>query len=119
MSLVWLNIAPYQIPHSASAAVANAHKSRQQMADRIDVERNYLFEADRDDVEQPAVEIQIPEMEQPLVGKRTPIVGDDKFAVALLDLLVIGDRVIAESREDQDNQQAEQRRGCQVRRIGR
>jgi hypothetical protein len=109
-----LNIAPYQIPHSANApaasrparepAIARAVAHTATMPPTPVRERKYSLEADRDDVEEAPVEVEIPEVEQSLIRKGAAVVRDDEFAVALLDLLIVGDGIIAERRENEDNQ---------------
>ena len=93
-------------PHRGDAA--DAGKRRQQMPDLVKIERKELLEADRDHVKQAAIQIEIPEMKQRLVDKAARVIGDDHLAVTLLHFLVIGDGVVAEGENDEDNQRAEQ-----------
>ena len=135
MSLVWLNIGPYQVPHAESAAAAsrpargpaisarrrpnradpaNAGQRGQQVPDGVRIERQQLLHADRDNVEQAAIQIQIPEVKQPLIDKAAGVIGDDHFAVALLHFLVVGDGVVAEGARHQNEQQGDQQRRREI-----
>ena len=87
------------------------------MPHRIGVERDDLFQPDRGDIEQTAVEIEILEMKHRVVGKSARVIAEDQLAVTLLHLLVIGDRIIAEGAGDENNERREEQRCRQVMTI--
>ena len=93
-------------PHRGDAA--DAAKRRQQVPDLVKIEWKKFLDADRNHVEQAAVQIEVPEMKQRLVDEAARVIGDDHLAVTLLHLLVIGDGVVAEGENDEDNQRTEQ-----------
>ena len=66
------------------------------MADQVGIERQQSGEADRDDVEQTAIQIKVLVVEQRGVAETAGIIVDDQFAVAMLDFLVIRYAVVAE-----------------------
>ena len=117
---------PYQTPHVASARAAkkpargpaimravpqyshyaaDACKRAEQVTDVVDVERQQVCEEHGDDVEETAVEVEIAEVEHRAVGKPALVVGDDQFAVLLLQALVIRDCVFPERHADEYHQQ--------------
>ena len=87
------------------------------MPHRIGVERDDLFQPDRGDIEQTAVEIEILEMKHRLVGKSARVVAEDQLAVTLLHLLIIGDRIIAEGAGDENDERSEKQRRRQIMTI--
>jgi hypothetical protein len=127
-----LNIASYQMPQAASAAVvtsaarapprrrprsgdaADAGHRGQQVANGVGVERQELLQPDGDEIEQAAVETKIAEMKQRLVGKAGGIVGDDHLAVALLYFLVVRDRVVLEGEKYECHERGEEQPRRQV-----
>ncbi len=128
MSLVWLNIAPYQAPHRLKrerrdqARARTRNQSRggggrrdaadprdraENVAQRVGIDRNELGEADRDHIEQAAIEIEVLVGEEIAVGETAAVIGDDQLAVMVLHALIVGDRVVAEG------EQRDRRDGCQ------
>jgi hypothetical protein len=93
---------------------ADADYRGQQVANRVGIERQKLFQSDGDEIEQPAVQIKIAEMKQCLVGKARGVVGDDHLAVALLYLLVVRDRIVLEGEKHECHQRGEEQRRDQV-----
>ena len=87
------------------------------MPHRIGVERDDLFQPDRGDIEQTAVEIEILEMKHRLVGKSARVVAEDQLAVTLLHLLIIGDRIIAEGAGDENDERSEKQCRRQIMTI--
>src|ERR1019366_9607686 len=77
-----------------------------------------MAEHDGDDIEQTAIEIKVLEFEQALVGKAAGVIGDDQFAVVMLDAFVVGDRVVLEGAERDDNKRGDQGQGRDVIGIG-
>jgi hypothetical protein len=75
---------------------ADADDSAQQMADGEDVGRQDPRQQNRNDVEQPAIEKQILVFKHRPVGQAAGVIGQDQFAIAMLDLFIVGDCVIAE-----------------------
>ena len=53
-------------------------------------------------------------MEHRLIGKPARVISDDELAVALLDFLIVGDRVIAKGEGHEDKERAKQHRRRQV-----
>ena len=93
---------------------ADADQSRNCVADGVSIERKDLFESDRNQIEQAAIEVEVLEMEHRLIGKPARVIGDDELAVALLDFLIVGDRVIAKGEGHEDDERAKERRRRQV-----
>jgi hypothetical protein len=56
-------------------------------------------------------------LEQRLVGKAAEVIGQDQFAVAMLYFLVIGDRIVLEGEDRDDNERRNQQRGGEVERF--
>src|ERR1700683_4763486 len=69
---------------------ANTGKTRKQMTNRIRIERENFLQPDRDDVKQAAIEIEIFEVEDGLIGQAAGVILYDQLAVALLNILVVG-----------------------------
>ena len=82
---------------------ADAYQSRHQVADGVGVERPETFEADGDHIEKAAIQIEVPEMEQGLIGKPACVVANDELPVALLHFLIVGNRVVAEGEGDDND----------------
>src|SRR5215475_7036621 len=89
---------------SSSQNAADAAEGRQEVADRIGLERKHALQAERSEIEQTAVEIKVPEMEHRLIDQTASVVGDDQFGVTLLNLFVVGNAVVAEGESDEDDQ---------------
>jgi hypothetical protein len=68
------------------------------MPDQENVERQQFCGADRNDVEQPAIQIEILVIEQRRIAKSARIIIDDQFAVTMLDLSLGGQRSGAPAR---------------------
>ena len=64
------------------------------MAQFIMIDRNDVAEAEAENVEQPAVEIKVVELEQRQIGEAALVVSDDQLAIAMLYALIVGDRVV-------------------------
>ena len=138
MSLVWLNIEPNHGPQTASASAAS--KPARGPAIRRAVAQTAAMppmpisghstwritktstgstraEQDRHDVEQPAVEIEILVAEHRAVGEAAGVIGQDQFAVAVLDLFVVGDRVVAKGQQRDREQRRDQQPRRDIERI--
>ena len=99
-------------PYGADAA--NPGQRRNQVADGVSVERNDFLQSVRNHVEQASVKIEIPEVEQCLIGKSARVIGDNQFTIALLHFLIIGDRIIAEGEGHNCDKRSEQCRRREV-----
>jgi hypothetical protein len=51
--------------------------------------------------------MRIAEVKQRLINEAAGVIGDDHFAVTVLDFLVVGDGVVAERETDENDQRAE------------
>ena len=135
MSLVWLNMAPYHAPQSAQrdrgdqarartrdqsrgrrsgADPADAHHRAEDMTQIIGIDRDQMAEGDGDDVEQAAIEIKVFEGEDALVPEAAAIIGDDQFAVVMLHAFIVGDRVVLEGAQRDDDERGDQRDGGDI-----
>ena len=90
----------------------------EKMADAEDVERQNAIEQDRDHVEQPAIKIEIVEVEHGLIGQAAGVISEDELAVAMLHQFVIGDGVIVESQQDDNGERGESGKRKQIVDIG-
>jgi hypothetical protein len=70
-----------------------------------------------DDIEQPAVEIKIIEVEKRLVAETAAVVGDDEFAVPVLHGFIVGYRVVTEGQKNEDGQRQQQQRPGEIETI--
>ena len=93
---------------------ADAGQCRQQMSNGVWVERKNFLKPDGDKVEQAAVEIEIPEMKDRLIGEAAGIIANNQLAVALLHLLVVRDAVVAEREGDEADQRKENERRREI-----
>ncbi len=96
-------------PNRADAA--DADQPGEQVADGVSIERNDFFQSNRNHVEQAAIQIEISEVKQGLIGEAAGIIGDNQFAIALLHFFVVGDGIIAKGEDDERNQRGEEY-GC-------
>jgi hypothetical protein len=93
---------------------ADTDQPRQQMTDRVRVERQKFLQPDGNDVEQTAVKIKISEVEDRLIGQAAGVIANDQLTVTLLHLLIVGDAVIAESKCNETGQRNEDERRCEI-----
>jgi hypothetical protein len=83
-------------PGRRDAADANQHA--EPMPDHVNVGRQDISDQHGNDVEQPAVEIEVAEIEQRPIGKSAGVIGDDELAVAMLHFFVVGNGVVVQRR---------------------
>ena len=138
MSLVWLNIEPNQGPQIASAIVARrpargpatsravAHTAaKPPMPIRVHSRcRTAKMSSGRmrpsriaDDVEKPTVKIEILVGEDGAFGEAAGVIGQDQFAVAVLNLFVVRYCVIAKRQQRSRQQHANQQPCCDIERV--
>ncbi len=92
----------------------NTGKTRKQMTNRIRIERENFLQSDGYDVEQAAIEIEIFEVEDGLIGQAAGVILYDQLAVALLNILVVGNAVVAESECNETDQRHEDEPGREI-----
>jgi hypothetical protein len=93
---------------------ADAGERAHHVTNVIGVERQQMREQDRDDVEQAAVEIEVLKIEDRLVRKAALVIGDDQFAVVVLQAFIVGNGVFLERGEDQRDEHRHQQDGRQI-----
>ena len=93
---------------------ADADQRAQDMAQVIGIDRNEMAEQDGGDIEQAAIEIQVLEVEDAEIVKAAGVVGDDQFAVVMLDAFIVGDRVVLEGAQRDHDQRGDQRDGGDI-----
>ena len=74
------------------------------MTQIVGIDREQMAQGDGNDVEQAAIKIKVIEMKYAEVTKPAHVVGDDQLAVMVLNTLVVGDRVIPEGAERDDDE---------------
>ena len=77
-----------------------------------------MAERDGGDVEQAAIEIKVLQAEHAQGGEAAGIIGDDQFAVAMLQAFIVGDRVILEGEQGDDDQRRDQGDGGEIAGVG-
>ena len=98
---------------------ANSRERAENVAQRVGIEGNDLCEADRDHVEQTTIEIEIFVGEEVAIDKAAAVISDDQLAVVMLNALIVGDRVVAESEQRNDCDGRQQQAGGDVVRVRR
>ena len=97
-----------------SRDAADPRDRAENMAQRVGIDRNDLGEADRDHVEQAAIEIEVLVGEEIAVGKAAAVIGDDQLAIVVLHAFIVGDRVVAEGEQRDDCDGGQQQAGGDV-----
>ena len=91
----------------SGADPADADQRAQDMAQIIRIDRDQMAEGDGNDIEQPAIEKKVLEAEYALVPEAAGIIGDDQLAVMMLNRLIVGDRVVLEGTQRDDNERGD------------
>jgi hypothetical protein len=107
---------PRRRPCRANAA--DADHDAKQMADDVDIRRHDTADQNRRDVEQPAVEIEILVGEDAAVFEPAGVVAQDQLAVAVLNLFVVGNCVVAKRQQRGRKQARDQQHRDGIERIG-
>ncbi len=84
------------------------------MAKVVRIDRDRMTEGDGNDVEQAPVEIKVLETEDALVREAARIIGDDQFGVVILHALIVGDRIVFVSKQDDDDEGGQKHDGCDI-----
>ncbi|WP_456659098.1 hypothetical protein [Bradyrhizobium sp. JR3.5] len=88
------------------------------MAQIVGIDRNQVAQDNSDDVEKAAVEIQVVEAEEALVFEAAGIIGNDQFAVVMLNGLVVGDRIIPEGAKREGDEPGNEDNGRDIVDVG-
>ena len=82
---------------------ANPQQGAEDVTQLVGIDRNDMSERHGDDVEQAAVEVEIFEGEEIANPESTLVIRDDQLAIAMLHGLIVGDRVVLEGEQRDDD----------------
>src|SRR5438477_216101 len=77
------------------------------MAQIIWIEEDQMTKGHGNDVEQAAVEIKVLKIEYALIAEPARIISDDQFAIVVLHAFVVGDRIVPEGAQHEDDEAGE------------
>src|SRR5450631_2028364 len=84
------------------------------MTQIVGISGNDVGERHGSDIEQSAVEVEILESKQVANAESAPVILDDQFAIVMLHAFIVGNRVILEGAQHDDNERSDQRDGGDI-----
>ena len=73
-----------------------------------------MAEGDGNHIEQATIEIKVLEVEYALIPEAAGIIGDDQFAVVMLNAFIVGDRIVFESAQRDDGECGDENDGGDI-----